>query len=89
MELEFLNEFMIPLVCGICLCIGYMVKHYSNINNKYIPLIVALVGVIVNVWVNEFLFTPQILLGGMVSGLGSTGLHQAFKQLLKIDYEEI
>jgi hypothetical protein len=26
--------------------------------------------------------TPEVLLMGMVSGLASTGLHQAFKQLI-------
>ena len=49
--------------------------------DRYIPLIMAILGVSLNIWIN-MAFTPEILLGGMFSGLASTGLHQAFKQIL-------
>ena len=39
----------------------------------------------INAWLNGFIFTPEILLGGLVSGLASTGLHQAFKQFIEKD----
>ena len=42
----------------------------------------AVLGVTLNTWMNMS-FTPEILLGGMVSGLASTGLHEAFKNFLK------
>lgn len=83
MDLTFLNEYVNIIVIGICLCVGYVIKNSINvIPNKYIPLIMAVLGVIVNVWTNSFTFTPDILLGGMFSGLASTGLHQAFKQII-------
>ena len=50
--------------------------------NKYIPLIMAVLGVVLNIWVNMG-FTPAILLGGLISGLASTGLHQAFKNIIE------
>lgn len=82
---EFLNEYLVLIVVGICLCVGYVIKHYipSDKVNKYIPLIMAVLGVILNVWVNGFIFTPAILLGGLFSGLASTGLHQAFKAFIE------
>jgi hypothetical protein len=85
--MEFLNEFMVAIVMGICLCVGFMIKHAIPTDkiNRWIPLIMAILGVIINVWLN-FAFTPEILLGGLVSGLASTGLHQAFKKF--IDKEE-
>ena len=43
----------------------------------------ALLGVAINVWVNAFAFTPEILLGGLASGLASTGMYEAFKQFIK------
>ena len=66
---------------------GYIVKNMipSDGINKYIPLIMGALGVVLNVWINLGI-TPQILLGGLVSGLASTGLHQAFKNL--IDHKE-
>lgn len=88
--MEFLNDFIVPIVVGICLCAGYAVKHFipSEKVNKFIPLIVAGVGVVINVWHNGFLFTPEILLGGLASGLASTGLHQAFKQFIAKENEK-
>lgn len=42
----------------------------------------AVLGVVLNAWMNSFAFTPEILLGGLFSGLASTGFHQVFKQLI-------
>ena len=86
--MDFLNDFMVLIVVGICLCVGYVIKHVITTDkiNKFIPLIMAVLGVLINVWVNEFVFTPDILLGGLASGLASTGMHQLFTQF--IDKEE-
>ena len=83
--MEFLNDFLVLIVVGICLCVGYVIKHLvpSDAVNKFIPLIMAALGVLVNVWLNGFSFTPEILLGGLVSGLASTGMHQLFKQFIE------
>lgn len=83
--MEFINEYIVLIVMGICLCIGYVIKHVipSDKINRFIPLIMAVLGVGVNVWLNAFSFTPEILLGGLASGLASTGLHQVFKQFIE------
>lgn len=83
-DISFLTNYAVPIIIGICLCIGYVLKNVitSEKVNKYIPLIMAALGVILNVWINMN-FTPEILLGGLFSGLASTGLHQAFKNLIK------
>ena len=83
MDLTFLNDYLVIVVFGICLCIGYVIKKSIKcIPNKYIPLIMAVLGVVLNAWMNSFAFTPEILLGGLFSGLASTGFHQVFKQLI-------
>ena len=83
MDLTFLNDYIILIVVGVCLCIGYIIKTSASfIPNKFIPLIMGFLGVILNVWLNSFAFTPEILLGGLFSGLASTGLHQLFTQLI-------
>ncbi len=83
--MEFLKDFLVVIVVGICLCVGYVIKHYIPTDkvNKYIPLIMAVLGVFLNVWVNGFALTPEILLGGLFSGLASTGLHQVFKAFIE------
>lgn len=88
--MDFLNDYVVLIVAGICLCIGYVLKHVipSEKINKFIPLIMAVLGVILNVWYNGFVFSPEVLLGGLVSGLASTGMHQAFKQFITKENEE-
>ena len=82
--MDFLKEFSLPVVVGNCLCVGYVVKHLVPTEkiNRFIPLIVATLGCFVNIWLSGFQITPQILLGGMVSGLSSTGLYEAFRAFL-------
>ena len=88
--MEFLNDYIVLVVLGICLCVGYVVKNWipNDKVNKYIPLIMLVLGVVLNVWLNNWAFTPEILLGGMASGLASTGLHQVFKQFIEKSQSE-
>ena len=83
--MEFLTEYSIPVIVGICLCVGFILKNVITTDkiNKFIPLIVAVIGVVVNAWLNAWTVTPDILLSGMFSGLASTGMHQLFKQFIE------
>lgn len=83
MDVGFLNTYAIPVIVGICLCVGYVIKHAitSDQLNQYIPLIMAVLGVSLNIWINESI-SPVILLEGMFSGLASTGLYEAFRNLI-------
>ena len=80
--MDLLNQFIVVAVVAICLCLGYIIKHsITVIPNKYIPLIMAVVGVILNVWMNAWSFTPEILLGGLASGLASTGAFELIRNI--------
>ena len=83
--MENFENYLVIVVMLICLCVGYVVKHIvpSEKVNRFIPAIMAVLGVTLNVWLNGFAFTPEILLGGLASGLASTGMHQAFKQFIE------
>lgn len=83
MSIDFLNEFMMPIVVGICLCIGFIVKKWvKDVDNKWIPTICAILGVVLASWIKEWSITPEVVLSGVFSGLASTGLHQLFTQLI-------
>ena len=84
MDLTVLNEYLVIIVLGICLCVGYVIKHSLDfIPNKYIPLIMLILGTITNVLINlNTGINASVILGGMLSGLASTGLHQAFSRLI-------
>lgn len=82
--MDFLSEYMIPVIVGICLCVGYIVKKWiADVDNKFIPTIVAVIGVFLAIWLSGWTVTPVILLEGLFSGLASTGLHQLFKQYIE------
>ena len=88
MDLSFLQTYCIPVIVGICLCVGYVIKNsLTLVHNKYIPLIMAILGLILNVLINKGI-SPDIVLGGMFSGLSSTGVHQLFKQLIQVQSDE-
>ncbi len=81
--MEFLSAYMVPVIIGLCLCAGYVVKHWiKDIDNKIIPTLCAVLGVVVAIWINWGNITPEAILSGLASGLASTGLHQAFTQFL-------
>lgn len=81
--MEFLNEYMIPVVLGICLVVGYIIKKWVNdVDNKYIPTIVTILGAFLAVWFNGWSVTPEIILSGLVTGAASTGMHQLFTQFI-------
>ena len=80
--MEFLSRYVVVIVLAICLCLGYIIKHSINfIPNKFIPLILAVIGTILNAWINDWTFTPEILLGGLASGLASTGAFEMIRNL--------
>ncbi len=80
--MEVLSQFVVMIIMAICLCIGYVIKNSLDfIPNKYIPLIMAILGVGINIWLNRWNFTPEILLGGLASGLASTGAFEMVRNL--------
>ena len=82
--MEFLNEYMIPVVLGICLVVGYIIKKWvDDMDNKYIPTIVTVLGAFLAVWFNDWSITPEIILSGLVTGAASTGMHQIFTQFIE------
>lgn len=82
MNVEFLSEYFMPVVVGICLCIGYIIKMWTPADNRIIPTVCGILGIFLAIWFNGWTVTPQIVLSGMFSGLASTGLHELFKQLI-------
>lgn len=84
MDLSVLMQYIDIVIVGICLCVGFVVKKWiKDVDNKYIPTIVALLGLILKVVSNlSGGITLDLIFSGLFSGLASTGLHQAFTQLI-------
>ena len=82
-DISFLLEFIDPIILGICLAMGYALKYaFEKFPNKYIPLCALCVGTVLAVVLNFQNITAEIILGGMMSGLASTGLYELLKNLI-------
>ena len=80
--MEILSQYVVVIVMAICLAVGYIIKHSLNfLPNKYIPLVMAVLGTVINMWVNLWTFTPEILLGGLASGLAATGAFELVRNI--------
>lgn len=65
-------------VCAIC----FIIKKFIGDNDKYIPLIAGVLGILFNWWVMGNM-TPLTFTQGLVSGLGATGLWEVVKIPMK------
>lgn len=88
MDLSFLTEYINYIAVAICLCVGWIVKNIvpGSESNRFIPLVVGILGVAIVCWA-EMAFTPEAVCAGLVSGLASTGLYEAFGQMNLLRYE--
>ena len=86
MDLNTILTYTNILIVGICLCVGYIIKNSLNfIPNKYIPLILGTLGLILSICTNLGNISLEVILTGLFSGLASTGCYEAFKNLIKGD----
>lgn len=87
MDLSYLFEYVNLLTLGICLYVGFALKTaFAGFPNKYIPLAALTMGCIVNILISlETGINAVVVLGGMISGLASTGLYEMMRNLLNRD----
>lgn len=84
MDFSIITEHFVLVVILACLVIGYCVKHASFlkwIDNNDIPVILAVVGGLLNLLVSGL--SVESVVYGAVMGLASTGLHQAFTKFIE------
>lgn len=79
--MEILETYLMPVIVALCLIVGYIIKNWvKDADNKIIPTVVTAVGIAAAVVMNWGAVSVEVIVGGAVSGLASTGLHQLFKQ---------
>lgn len=84
--MENYTDYFVPIVMIGCLILGYILKKWvEDLENKYIPTILASIGLIMNVLINGF--TVESAVYGALTGLASTGLHQAFSLFINKEGE--
>lgn len=83
MDFTILTEHFVLVVLVACLVVGYIIKHATflkKIPNNDIPVILAVIGAVLNAVVSG----PSVesIVYGAVMGLASTGFHQAFSNFI-------
>ena len=83
MDINIIDEMIMPIITAACLCIGFVMKKWMPTDDKWIPTVLLLIGAISGL----ILFGADYegVVKGMVSGLAAVGLHQTFKQHIKAD----
>ena len=84
MDFSILNEHFVLVVMVACLVVGYIIKHATFLTwipNSDIPVVLAVVGAVLNAIVSNL--SVESVVYGAVMGLASTGLHQGFKSFVE------
>lgn len=80
--ISMIREMYIPVVVVACLLIGWIVKKWiDDVDNKWIPTIVFVVGGVLGC-VATGTVDLNTIVAGCASGLASTGMHQLFTELI-------
>ena len=78
------TDHFVLVVMVACLVVGYIIKHATFLKwipNDDIPVVLAILGAIVNTIVGGL--SIESIVYGALMGLASTGLHQTFKQCIE------
>lgn len=86
MNIDFIDGMIMPIITAACLCIGYVMKKWLPTDDKWIPTVLLVIGAISGLIL--FGVDYEGIVKGMVSGLASVGLHQVFKQHMKLDMKQ-
>lgn len=82
MDINF-EDYLIPIITIGCLCVGYVMKKWMPTDDKWIPTVLLILGGVLGAIL--FGISVEGIVKGMLSGLASVGLHQAFHQFIKVD----
>lgn len=84
MDFSTLTKYFVVVVVVACLVVGYIIKHatfFTWVKNNDIPVILAVVGAVLNSIVSGL--SVESVVYGAVMGLASTGMHQGFKNFVE------
>ena len=83
MDFTALTQYFVLLVVVASLVVGYIIKHATFLKfipNDDIPVILAVFGLVLNLFVSGFSIESAVY--GALMGLASTGMHQGFKKFI-------
>lgn len=88
---ESFSNYIVITVVAFCFIIGFYIKNYTKIPNKFIPLIMLGCGVIFNVIlavIHNDTLSLTTFLSGAISGLSSCGTYDFLSKSLNFSKNE-
>ena len=85
MNVDFIDGLIMPIITAAALCIGFVMKKWMPTDDKWIPTVLLVLGAISGAIL--FGVDYEGIVKGMVSGLAAVGLHQVFKQHMKLELQ--
>ena len=84
MDLKLFIDVVSPMILLACLIIGYIIKNAipNESINRFIPLILAAIGIAANAW-SMGAFNFEVVLSGAASGLAAVGAYEAFRNIVE------
>ena len=86
MNINYIDGLIMPIITACALCTGYVMKKWLPTDDRWIPTTLLILGALSGLLL--FGLDYEGIVKGMVSGLAAVGLHQAFKQHLKLTIGE-
>ena len=78
-----ITQYCVPQILVFCWCLGFVFKRWLPMDNKWIPTVLFVVGIVCCLAYTGITFDSVVY--GAVSGLASVGLNQAFQQALGLN----
>ena len=85
MNIDFIDGMIMPIITAAALCIGFVMKKWMPTDDKWIPTVLLVLGAISGAIL--FGVDYEGIVKGMVAGLAAVGLHQVFKQHMKLELQ--
>lgn len=85
MLIQEIEKMTVPVVIMGCLITGYILNNYVTLKVKNIPLTMAILGIVFSIFINGFISIEVTVIYGAMNGLISTGMYEAFKNIIKND----
>ncbi|HBG0291773.1 TPA: phage holin family protein [Clostridioides difficile] len=76
--ISFIPEQLLLLVVALNV-LGFGFKKYKQLDNKYIPVILLVIGIVFSIWMLGF--NPVAVLQGVICWGVAIGINQTYKQL--------
>ena len=83
MDMTTITQYFVPQIVAFCLCVGFVMKRWLPMDNKWIPTALFIIGIICGIATIGMTFDGVVF--GAVSGLASVGLNQSFQQALGLN----